>query len=216
MPQVFKLSTNTISRLTIFGALVAIALLLWGIALFNNSFYVTWVGVAREQPIQFSHRHHAKELGIDCRYCHTSVEYSSFANVPATQICMNCHSQIWAKAEMLAPVRESFRTGEPIRWVRIHDLPDFVYFDHSIHVYKGIGCATCHGKIDEMNLTGQAASLYMQWCLECHRHPERYVRPREEVFNMDWVPPVPQEILGAKLVEARKIERRDDCSVCHR
>jgi hypothetical protein len=129
---------------------------------------------------------------------------------------MNCHVQIWADSGMLAPVRDSFRQGASIAWVKVHDLPDFVYFDHSIHVHKGVGCVTCHGRIDHMNLTWQASSLHMEWCLDCHRHPERYVRPRDEVFSMAWEPDTDQLTLGTRLVEAHRIERRDDCSVCHR
>src|SRR5215467_2685048 len=144
MAQVFHRSTNTISRVTIFGALFALSGGLWVVAAVNRSSYVTLAGVAREQPVPFSHRHHAGELGIDCRYCHTSVEKSSFAGLPPTQTCMTCHSQIWTNSEMLEPVRTSYRTNESLSWTRINSLPDFVYFDHSIHVAKGIGCTTCH------------------------------------------------------------------------
>jgi hypothetical protein len=216
MPQVFHPSTNTFSRVSIFGALFIIAGLLWGIARVNRSPYVTLAGVAREQPVPFSHRHHAGELGIDCRYCHTTVETAAYANIPPTQACMNCHSQIWADSDMLEPVRSSYRNDQSIHWTKVHDLPDFVYFNHSIHLHKGIGCSTCHGRIDRMNLTWQESSLHMEWCVECHRNPERYVRPRDQIFNMDWEPPANQPELGAALVEAYGIERRDDCSVCHR
>jgi hypothetical protein len=216
MAQVFHRSTNTISRVSIFGALFALVGALWGLAAVNRSSYVSLAGVAREQPVPFSHRHHAGELGIDCRYCHSTVERAAYAGIPPTQICMNCHSLIWANADLLAPVRESARTDASIEWVKVHDLPDFVYFNHSIHVHKGIGCATCHGRIDHMNLTWQAASLHMEWCLDCHRNPERYVRPREEVFNMAWDPLVDQLTLGTRLVGEHDIERQTDCSVCHR
>jgi hypothetical protein len=214
--QVFHRSTNTLSRVSIFGAVFVIGALLWGSAVVNRSGYVSLIGVAREQPVPFSHRHHAGELGIDCRYCHSTVERAAYAGVPPTQTCMNCHVQIWADSDMLAPVRESARLNTSIEWVKVHDLPDFVYFDHSIHVHRGVGCATCHGRIDRMNLTWQASSLHMEWCLDCHRHPERYVRPPEEVFNMGWEPDVDQLTLGTQLVAANHIERRDDCSVCHR
>src|SRR5262245_24977434 len=137
--QVFHRSTNTLSRVSIFGAVFAIGGLLWASAVVNRSGYVSLIGVAREQPVPFSHRHHAGELGIDCRYCHTTVERAAYATVPPTQTCMNCHVQIWADSDTLAPVRDSFRQGTSIEWVKVHDLPDFVYFDHSIHVNRGVG-----------------------------------------------------------------------------
>jgi hypothetical protein len=184
--------------------------------LLNRSSYVTFAGVARAQPVPFSHRHHAGELGIDCRYCHTSVETAANAGIPPTQTCMNCHSQIWADSPVLEPVRASYRTDRSLSWVKVHDLPDFVYFNHAIHVHKGIACVTCHGRVDRMNLTWQASSLQMEWCLGCHRHPERHVRPREEVFKMDWQPARPQAEVGAELVKRYRVERRLDCSTCHR
>lgn len=215
MSQIFPRSTNTFARVSIFGAIFLIAGGLWALAVVNRSGYVTQQKVAREQPVPFSHKHHSGELGIDCRYCHSSVEVSSSANIPATQVCMNCHSQIWADSPTLEPVRASYGTGESIEWVKIYDLPDFVYFDHSIHVNRGIGCVTCHGRVDEMNLVYQHASLQMEWCLDCHRNPERYVQPRETVFNLAWAAH-DQESLGAALVEQYDIEKRDDCSICHR
>jgi hypothetical protein len=216
MPQIFHRSFNTISRVSIFGGVFILAGLGWSWAKFVRSDYLTGVGVFRDQPVPFSHQHHVAGLGIDCRYCHTSVEKSSFAGLPPTKICMNCHNQIWVNSPMLEPVRESFKTGKSLAWNRVHKLPDFVYFDHSIHLKKGIGCATCHGRVDEMPLTRQVASLYMEWCLDCHRHPEQYVRPREEVFNLAWQAPPDQHQKGQELVKAYKIESRTDCSVCHR
>ena len=216
MAQLFKPSSNVYARLTIFGALFAIAGLLFAVNSFNRSDYVTQAHVAREQPVPFSHKHHVGELGIDCRYCHTSVEVSSTAGIPPTQTCMNCHSQIWSDSPTLEPVRASYRTNESIEWTKVHDLPDYVYFNHSIHVAKGIGCATCHGRIDEMNLVWQEASLHMEWCLDCHRNPENYVRPRDEVFNMAWTREQDPDFNAAALLEAYDIEGRDDCSVCHR
>jgi hypothetical protein len=213
--QIFHRSTNTLSRVTIFGALAIVALVLWGIARINRSGYVTWVGVARPQPVQFSHKHHAGELGIDCRYCHTSVEHAAFAGIPPTATCMNCHAQIWRLSDFLAPVRASWERGEPLHWIRIHDLPDFAYFHHGIHVQKGIGCATCHGRVDLMNQVWQAASLQMEWCLDCHRAPERFVRPRERVFDMAWAPD-DQATLGAELARAYDVRSRTDCTTCHR
>ena len=218
MPQVFHRSTNTFSRLSIFGALFVVAALAWGLALINRSGYVTRAGVAREQPVPFSHRHHAGELGLDCRYCHTTVERSAYAGIPPTKTCMNCHSQIWADSPTLEPVRASFRTDRSIAWIKVHDLPDFAYFNHSIHVQKGIGCVNCHGRVDRMNLTWQENSLQMEWCLNCHRQPEQYLRPREQVFSMDWKPPVDQLTLGRQLLKTYNIEvaHLTNCSTCHR
>jgi hypothetical protein len=216
MPQIFHPSTNTISRLTIFGGAILVVGLVAALAAINKSAYITEAGVARSQPVPFSHKHHVGDDGIDCRYCHTSVEDSSFAGIPSTKICMNCHSQIWADSPILAPVRESFRTGKSLEWTRVHNLPGFVYFDHSIHVHKGVGCVTCHGRVDQMPLMWREHSLYMEWCLECHRNPERFVRPREHAFSMDWQPPSDQLALGEKLVQQYKIETLTSCSVCHR
>ena len=216
MPQIFHPSTNTISRLTIFGGAILVVGLVTALAAINRSSYVTEVGVARSQAVQFSHKHHVSDDGIDCRYCHTTVEQSAFAGIPSTSICMSCHKQIWVDSPILEPVRASFRTGKSIEWIRVHDLPGYVYFDHSIHVNKGVGCVTCHGRVDDMPLMWREHSLYMEWCLECHRNPERFVRPREHVFSMDWQPPSDQIALGQKLVRQYKIERLTSCSVCHR
>jgi hypothetical protein len=216
MAQIFHRSTNTISRVSVFGGIGIIAVLVTTLAAINRSSYVTDVGVARSQPVQFSHKHHVSDDGIDCRYCHTSVEESSFAGIPSTKICMNCHTQIWAESPILEPVRESFRTGKSLEWTRVHNLPGFVYFDHSIHVHKGVGCTTCHGRVDQMPLMWRENTLYMEWCLECHRNPERFVRPRVQVFNMDWQPPSDQIALGQKLVQEYKIAQLTSCSVCHR
>jgi hypothetical protein len=216
VPQVFHRSTNTIARVSIFGALFVVAAAGFGLDLVNRSPYVTRAFVAREQPVPFSHRHHAGELGIDCRYCHTSVEISGKAGIPPTQTCMNCHKQIWSDSPTLEPVRASYRTDESIPWIKVHDLPDFVYFNHSIHVAKGVGCETCHGRVDRMNLTWQQSSLQMDWCLECHRNPERYVRPKEEVFTMGWQPAGDQLELGRELLKANDVHPKTDCDTCHR
>ena len=214
MAQIFHRSTNTLSRVTIFGAVFMIGFVLWVIGGIVRSLYATDQGIAREQPVPFSHQHHVAGLGIDCRYCHTSVETSNFAGIPPTATCMNCHAQIWTSADMLEPVRASYSTGKPIVWSRVHRLPDFVHFNHSIHVAKGIGCATCHGRIDKMALTYQASPLTMQWCLDCHRNPERFVRPRDQVFNMAYVA-LNQEQIGPKLVHEYNIQSLTACSTCH-
>ena len=216
MTQIFHPSTNTLSKVTIFGGIVLVIVLAMLLGVINRSSYVTEAGVARAQPVPFSHKHHVGDNGIDCRYCHTSVETSSFAGIPSTRICMNCHSQIWADSPTLEPVRESFRTGKSIEWTRVHNLPGFVYFDHSIHVMKGVGCTTCHGQVDQMPLMWRENSLYMEWCLECHREPERFVRPRGFVFSVNWQPPPDQPALGRKLVQEYRIQRMTSCSVCHR
>jgi Cytochrome c7 and related cytochrome c len=230
--QIFHRSTNTISRATIFGAVFVVAALFWVAAAVQRSPYVTYAGVARPQPAPFSHQHHVAGLGIDCRYCHTSVETSSFAGIPPTKTCMNCHSQIWTNSQMLEPVRESYRSGKSLVWNRVNDLPDFVYFNHSIHINKGVGCNTCHGPVDRMPLMYNYASLQMEWCLDCHRAPEKYLRPREQVFNMryeepssnhtvvvDGKPYTDQLALGMDLVKKYKLRTVTDitsCSTCHR
>jgi hypothetical protein len=216
MPQIFHRSTNTFSKASIFGSVFILAFLLWLFGAWSRSSWATQAGVAREQPVPFSHAHHVGDVGLDCRYCHTSVETSGFANIPPTKTCMNCHSQIWSGSPTLEPVRDSFRTDRSIAWTRVHDLPDFAYFNHSIHVNKGVGCETCHGRVDKMPLTWQRASLQMEWCLDCHRHPEQHVRPREEVFRMGYEPPIEQEELGRRLVKEYKIQSLTSCSTCHR
>jgi len=216
MPQFFPRTANSIIRLALLAAVVAIATIAWLGALFVRSPYEMGQQTPRNQPVPFSHQHHVGGLGIDCRYCHTTVEKSSFANIPPTHTCMNCHSEMWAVAPVLKTVRQSYRSGKSIDWIRVHDLPDFVYFNHAIHVHKGIGCETCHGRVDRMPLTWQANSLTMNWCLNCHRHPEDFVRPREHVFDMDYTPPRDQKELGAKLVREYRIQRLTSCSTCHR
>jgi hypothetical protein len=216
MSQIFHHSTNTLSKLSIFGALFLVVAALWALLEINRSAYVTRAGDAREQPVPFSHAHHVGGIGIDCRYCHATAETSAHAGMPATKTCMNCHSQIWPQSPMLEPVRESFRTDRSIEWVRVHDLPDFSYFDHSAHVNKGVGCSTCHGRVDQMPLMWQEASLQMEWCLACHRNPERYLRPRSEVFNVAYAPPADQVELGRRLVRDYQVQTRTGCSTCHR
>ena len=216
MPQIFNRSANTLARASIVGILILAGGLVGLLMVIGQSSYVTRAQEYIEQPIQFSHLHHVGDDGIDCRYCHTSVETSSFAGIPPTKTCMNCHSQIWTNAPILEPVRASFREDRPLRWIRVHDLPDFVYFNHSIHVKKGMGCETCHGRVDEMPLMLQQNSLQMEWCLDCHRAPERYVRPRSEVFTMGYQPAVPQSELGPKLVQEYGIQSLTTCSTCHR
>lgn len=216
MPQIFHRSTNTFSRVSIFGAIFMLAAVVLALGALVRSSYATGVGNPVEQPVQFSHKHHVGDDGLDCRYCHTSVETSSFAGMPATQICMNCHAQIWATSPALAPVRESFANNTPIQWNRVNSVPDFVYFNHSIHIAKGFGCTTCHGRLDQMPLTAKTASLQMEWCLNCHRNPAAYIRPRELVFSMDYQPPTDQMALGQSLVREYNVKVKIDCVICHR
>jgi hypothetical protein len=230
--QIFHRSTNTLSRASIYGAVFIVAALGWALMQIQRSPYITYAEVVKPQPVPFSHQHHVTGLGIDCRYCHTSVEQSSFAGIPPTKTCMNCHSQIWTNAPLLEPVRASYRTGQSLQWTRVNQLPDFVYFNHSIHISKGVGCNTCHGPVDQMPLMYQYASLQMEWCLDCHRAPEKYLRPRSEVFNMRYQPPTrdlpvivdgqsytDQESLGNALVAKHKLRSVQDitsCNTCHR
>ena len=216
MAQIFHRSTNTISRVSIYGAVILIAILGYAVNVVNQTSYVTEVHTARPQPVPFSHKHHVGELGLDCRYCHSSVEVSSSAGMPPTQTCMACHSQIWTGAAILEPVRASYRDSTPIVWTRVNALPDFVYFNHSIHIAKGVGCTTCHGPIAEMNITWREQSLYMRWCLECHNAPEKYLRPRSEVFNAFYKTPANQDALGNQLMTEYKVHKLTNCTTCHR
>lgn len=216
MTQIFQPVADLVLRLVVLAMLgVTLAgLLAWHASLAHQP----RIGQPVDQPVPFSHEHHVGDVGLDCRYCHGSVETSSFAGIPPTHTCMTCHSQLFTDAAMLAPVRDSLALDRPLRWNRVHDLPDFVYFDHSIHVHQGVGCVTCHGRVDRMPLTYRAEPLTMRWCLDCHRHPERHLRPREAVFDMDWEPVGDQLALGSRLMTDYHIQsaRLDDCSVCHR
>jgi hypothetical protein len=182
MAQLFPPSANALARGSIYGAVFIIAAITWAGNEWIRSSYVTQVDVVRDQPVPFSHDHHVSGLGLDCRYCHASVETSAFAGMPATETCMGCHSMIWKDSPLLAPVRESWRTRRPLAWTRVYDVPDFVYFNHSIHVAKGIGCESCHGRVDQMPLMRKVVSLHMEWCLDCHRHPDRAVREPDKIF----------------------------------
>lgn len=216
MAQIFHPGANSLARLSIVGAVVAVATLGVGAGLFARSSFATGVNVARSQPVPFSHKHHVTGLGIDCRYCHTAVEVSSYAGIPPTATCMNCHSQIWSDSPMLEPVRASWRTGESLHWNRVNDLGDFVYFNHSIHLTKGVGCSTCHGRVDQMPLVAKGQTLLMEYCLDCHKAPEKYLRPRSEIFNMAWEPPANQLEVGRQLVEEYGVKSLTNCSTCHR
>ncbi len=215
MAQIFHPSFNTLSKVSIFGALFFLGASVWAWDRMLRSPYTTQVNVARAQPVPFSHKHHVG-LGLDCRFCHGSAEESSFAGLPPTKTCMSCHAMVWKDAAALEPVRESYRTDLPIPWTRVHDLPDFAYFDHSIHLAKGIGCTSCHGHVEEMPLTWRTETLNMDWCLSCHRHPWQHVRPRERVFDVDWDPASLSDEERDELVARYRIESRTNCTVCHR
>jgi hypothetical protein len=222
MAQIFHRSTNFISRFTVFLGIFLGGLGVTVIIGLARTPYATNQNIVRAQPIQFSHKHHAGDDGIDCRYCHTGVETSATAGVPPTKTCMNCHSVLFSDSAYLEPIRESYRTDDSIRWIRVHRLPDFVYFNHSIHINKGVGCSTCHGTVNQMPLVFQASPLLMQWCIDCHRHPESVLRPLQpvnEVFNMDWKPAADQEKIGSEFAKERHIRSAADltsCSTCHR
>jgi len=232
MSQLFPRRANALARSSLAAGLFLVLFLGWVVFTLMRSSWATGREEFVEQPIQFSHAHHVGGVGIDCRYCHTSVEKSSFAGIPPTKTCMNCHSQLWTNAPILEPVRASYRDNVNLTWIRVNDLPDFVYFNHQIHVKQGVGCATCHGPIDKMPLTYQAKSLLMEWCLECHRAPEKFLRPRAEVFNMAYEVPredrpvhvgdqefTDQPELGAFLKREYNVadaRHLTSCSVCHR
>jgi hypothetical protein len=232
MPQIFHRSTNTISRVSIILALLLVTGFLGAALELQRSPYYSWRDIRREQPVPFSHQHHVAGLGLDCRYCHTSVEKSNFAGIPPTNTCMNCHRQIWTNAPMLEPVRESFRSGKSLVWTRVNSVPDFVYFDHSIHINKGVGCNSCHGPVNKMPLMYAENSLQMEFCLDCHRAPEKQLRPKAEVFNMDYKQPSsdePVEVNGQKFTDQAGLgtylkkeyhlrSERDitSCNTCHR
>jgi hypothetical protein len=222
MPQIFRHSTNYLARATIFGAIFILLAALWVTASINRSGWNTGQWIEREQPVQFSHKHHVGDDGIDCRYCHTSVETAASAGMPSTNTCMNCHKQIWADSPYLEPVRASLKNNIPLQWTRVHDLPDYSYFNHSIHVKKGVGCSTCHGRVDQMPIAYQASSLQMEWCLECHRNPENFVRPKEKIFDMEWRPQntskdeIAQGRDLMKLYHVQGANILTSCSTCHR
>src|SRR6187399_2663784 len=188
MPQIFPKGVNPLGRMLVLGLPMTFALTCVGLAAFYRSGYATGRDEIVPQPVAFSHAHHVGQLGIDCRYCHTSVENSHFANVPPTKTCMNCHQQIWQGADLLEPVRTSYKTNTPIEWTRVHNLPHYAYFNHSIHVAKGVGCVSCHGRLDQQNLTMQNSTLLMEWCIACHRAPEKHLRPQDQIFKMGYDP----------------------------
>jgi len=216
MAQLFRPSSNTIAKVTIAVVVLLVGCTFAVAYIMDRGPWTTSVRVAPQQPVPFSHKHHVKDDGIDCRYCHTSVEDSAYAGLPPTETCMSCHSQIWSNASATQLIRDSWATGKSIEWTRVHDLPDYVYFNHSIHLNKGIGCSTCHGRVDEMPLMYRVNTLNMNWCINCHRQPEKYIRPKSEVFNIDYVYPNDQVTLGRQLVKTYHVQSLTDCVTCHR
>lgn len=217
MAQLFSRAYNTVAPAVLVGFVMLAGVIGYCVYRVYWSPYLTGVKMPMIQPVPFSHQHHVGGLGLDCRYCHTGVERESFAGVPPTHTCMTCHSQLWTEAPVLSEVRQSLTSGKPIPWVRINNVPDYVYFDHHIHIAKGIGCVSCHGRVDEMPLTWKAETLYMRWCLDCHRAPQGFIRTQRQVFEMDSKNPSPAE--GAKRMQENDTRQPQfllDCSNCHR
>lgn len=219
MAQLFSPASTLVLRCVLVG--VPLFALLGGAALAYGATWSDWATARneyRQQPVPFSHKHHVSGLGIDCRYCHAGVEDSPVAPLPSTSVCMTCHSQMWFHSPMLEPVRQSWQTDVPIKWERVHDLPDYVYFDHSIHVAKGIGCSTCHGDVEEMPLTTRVVNLQMRWCIACHEQPEAHLRPADKIFDMTWHEPADQLEKGRQLLAEYHIQKDQllNCSICHR
>jgi hypothetical protein len=214
MPQIFPKRANILPTLTLAGVLfggVFVIALVW----YYASPEFTDVGYAPRQPVEFSHRLHAGQLGIQCQYCHNHVEIAAQANVPSTQTCMNCHNQIRTESPRLVLVRESWATGQPIEWVKVHVLPDYAHFSHAIHVNAGVGCETCHGRIDQMEVVRQVAPLSMGWCLDCHREPELYLRPQDQVTTMGYVQPANFVERNVERIRTQGIQPPTNCSACH-
>jgi hypothetical protein len=220
MAQLFHRSANNVAKISILTAVVLAGVAGYVYTQVARSGYLTGQFVDRQQPVQFSHKHHVGDDGIDCRYCHTSVETAASAGMPPTQTCMNCHSQIWADSPYLEPVRASFRENKPIEWTRVHDLPEYAYFNHSIHVAKGVGCASCHGDIANSPSVYQEHTLQMEWCLACHRDPAPNIRPQSEIFNTSWdkntITAEQKKEVDEKIKRIRSKEMLTSCSTCHR
>ena len=214
MAQIFPRKANRLPVLTLVGALVGGVVLIFLIWYYFSPEY-TDVGYSPEQPVDYSHQLHAGELGMDCRYCHNFVEMSAHANIPPTQTCMNCHSQIATESLELLPVRESWATGDPIEWVNVHHIPDYAHFTHAVHVENGIGCETCHGRIDQMEVVRQVEPLSMGWCLDCHREPELYLRPEDQITTMGYIQPADFVERNLERIRAEEIQPPTNCSACH-
>ena len=219
MAQIFRKSANNIAKISMVTVVLLAGVGFYAWTQLARSSYLTGQYLEIQQPVQFSHKHHVADDGIDCRYCHQTVETTASAGMPSTQTCMNCHSQLWADAPYLEPIRASFRDNKPIQWNRVHDLPKYVYFNHSIHIAKGVGCSTCHGPVDKMPLVYEENTLQMEWCIQCHREPEKFIRPKSEVFNMSYQAEDIDQATRDQLKVDYKIRSREmltSCSTCHR
>lgn len=216
MSALFPKHFNTVARLTLALAVGIPTVAIGGLLLYVRTPFAYGTGHPHEQPVQFDHRHHVKDIGLDCRFCHHSVEVADTAGIPPTQVCMGCHGQVWNRSPLLDPVRNAYFTDKPIPWKRVHNLPDFVYFNHAIHVNKGVGCVSCHGRVDEMASVYQVEDLSMAWCLNCHRNPAPMIRPKGEVTNLGWIAPEDPAVLGQKLMQEYDVHTRTSCSTCHR
>ena len=219
MPQLFPPSSNRFARISIIVTALVIVMLVGGLVAYTHSAKFTKVGQAISQPVPFPHKFHITQLGLNCRYCHASVDQSSFADLPPAETCMSCHSQIALEVDSLQPIRDSYRKGVPVMWNRVNDLPDYVYFDHQIHVTKGVGCETCHGRMDQVNTAVRYKYFYMTTCTECHKYPEKYLRPQENIYDMGYEPAQDQTTLGMELVQQNKLlpsSQLTNCSICHR
>jgi hypothetical protein len=213
---IFRPKHNTLARVTLVILAAGAGGTVGGLMLCARTPYARNMQAPIEQPLQFDHRHHTRDEGIDCRYCHNSVEKAPFAGIPPTQLCMNCHSQIWNKSPLLEPIRQSFFEDKPMVWNRVYKVPEFVYFNHAIHVNKGVGCVTCHGRVDQMAAVEKVSSLTMSWCLDCHRSPDRNLRPLEEITNMTWQPEGDPAETARVLAEKYDVHTRTSCPTCHR
>jgi hypothetical protein len=218
MKQIFRPNANVFALVSIFVLAYIVVGVLWGLIVLDWSNYARRVNIPIDQPVDYSHQLHAGSLGMDCRYCHANAEVSYFANIPPTETCMTCHHEILTNSPQIQPVLESYANDTPIEWVRVHDVPGFAYFNHSAHLNGGIGCTECHGQVDEMPVVWRENSLTMGWCLDCHRNPEQYIRPRDEVWNTDYVHPDNQLEMGQQLIEEYgiNVEVLDNCYICHR
>ena len=219
MPQIFRKRANTLFRwffVLVPASVIAVLALVGAV---NQSDFTTRADFYLDQPVPFSHRHHVGEIGIDCRYCHTTVETQRSAMIPGSETCMNCHSYLWNSAALLKPVRDNFEKGTPLKWTRVNSLPDFVYFNHGIHIKRGVSCTECHGHMENEALTAKAQEFNMQFCLNCHKNPAPHLRPAKDVFNFGWQPPITEAEkteLERKLMLENHVQRGTDCWRCHR
>jgi hypothetical protein len=219
VPALFPPRANAFARGSLLAVIVVAVAVPLALMVYVRTSFATGEHADIAQPIPFDHRIHARGLRIDCRFCHSTVERAATAGIPPTIACVGCHNKAWRESEQFAPVRASLQSGRPIPWRRVNALPDFVYFDHSIHVAKGVGCATCHGRVDQMERVSQATPLSMRWCLDCHRDPARHLRPRTAIASMEWTPPAghaARDSLAAALAAEYRVRRLTDCSDCHR